>query len=34
MDSMGQFMSDVDGNGIINILDIIQIINLVLDSSN
>ena len=31
LDSMGVYMSDMDSNGNINILDIIQIINVILD---
>ena len=32
LDSIGQFVADVDANGLINILDVILIINLIFDS--
>ena len=33
LNPMGVYVSDMDGNGIINILDVIQIINVILDSN-
>ena len=31
LDSIGEFVADMDNNGLINILDVILMINLILD---